>query len=230
MTYLTALKKRIRYGLLIAIFLFVNTVVIAFETDQKALRIPMRNYNITASDTHQFVWFRTAKVGTRTILEILEKNVPLSTNNFKVIYNPNDYKGYFKFAFVRNPWDRVVSCYCNKVLSKCHHAFRECFDKDFDYFVDFIDKQDLSVADAHIRLQTTLMPLHDLDFIGRLETFSEDLSYVLSVIGLEHIKIGHKNSSQHQHYSHYYTPRTIKIIAKKYKSDIKAFGYQFESQ
>lgn len=189
---------------------------------------PIPRYNITASQTHKFVWFRVAKVGTRTILSILQKNVPLTINDYSVPYNSKDYEDFFKFAFVRNPWSRVVSCYCNKVLTKCHPAFEECYDKDFAYFVDFINRIDVANCDPHIKLQTRLFPINELDFIGRLETFSEDLQHVLSMLNINDIPMEHKNSSKHEHYSHYYTERTKKIIAKKYKADIKAFNYQFE--
>lgn len=185
-------------------------------------------YNITASDTHRFVWFRVAKNGTRTMLNIFQKYIPLSVNDFKVPYRSKDYEGYFKFAFVRNPWDRVVSCYCNKVLPKNHNAFQECFDKDFDYFVNFINKQDLHLTDPHIRLQSTLFPLNEVDFIGRFETYTQDLKYILSLFNLDHVPIDKKNFTNRQHYSTFYNEKTKNIIAKKYKLDIDNFDYFFE--
>lgn len=194
-----------------------------------SLEAKLSNYNLTISDSHRFVWFRVAKVGTRSILYVLNENqVPLDVNDYQVPYNPKDYVGYYKFAFVRNPWERVVSCYCNKVLSKGHPAFKECFDKGFEYFIDFIKKQDLRSADAHIRLQTSLIPVDEMDFIGRMENFEDDLLYVMDCLGLEHTHIPRSNVTSHEHYSSYYTEKTRKIIAEKYKRDIKTFGYTFE--
>lgn len=194
----------------------------------KALHL--NRYNITASDEKKFVWFRVAKVGTRSILEILNKNqVPFSINDYEVSFNPKRYKNYFKFAFVRNPWDRVVSCYMNKVVPNGPKYYQECLGKGFDYFVDFISKKDLTTADAHIRLQTSLIPIQHVNFIGRLETFADDLQYIAKVIGLQLQEIPRKNRTAHDHYSKYYTEKTKKIIAEKYKKDIEAFGYEFET-
>lgn len=219
------------YHLLTTVLLFalVNTSAHA-DHIKHSLKAPptATRYNITASETHRFIWFRVAKNGTRTILNIFEQNVPLSVNDYKVPYRSKDYEGYFKFAFVRNPWDRVVSCYCSKILKKDHNAFQECYDKDFNYFVNFINQQDLTVADPHIRLQSTLFPLDELDYLGRFETFEEDLKYILSILKLDYVPIPKKNISKHQHYSHYYNEGSKNIIAKKYKKDIKNFGYQFE--
>lgn len=190
-----------------------------------------RLYNLTISDTHQFVWFRVAKVGTRTIYQTLINNeVFFSVNDYQLPYERKKYKKYFKFAFVRNPWDRVVSCYFNKVVTQGHYAFRECFGKGFEYFVEFISRQNLAMADAHIRLQTQLIPLDQIDFIGRLENFNEDLLYVLSVLNLHQVNIPHKNKTKHAHYSTYYNEKTKRIIAEKYRDDIEAFGYQFEDE
>jgi len=200
---------------------------------------PPTNYYPTVNDEYQFVWFRVHKVGTSTINQIFKRN-NLSFSVFirhPAEFNLQDYKGYFKFGFVRNPWDRVVSCYINRIVGKNtskHSDLKECFDKDFDYFVDFIDRQDLTKANRHIRIQTSLIPLNEVDFIGRLETFSQDLQYVFSVIGLHDKEIEKNkgipkaNASKHKHYSHYYAERTKEIIARKYKDDIEAFGYQFE--
>lgn len=186
-------------------------------------------YNLTISDEKKFVWFRVAKVGTRSIYAILNENhINLSVDQYNIKLQPK-YADYFKFAFVRNPWDRIVSCYFNKVVSQAYPAFKDCFGKDFDYFVDFINRTNLENADAHIKLQTALIPVNYMDFIGKIENFEEDLKYVGQSLGISINTIPQMNRSIHEHYSKYYTERTKKIIERKYKKDIKAFGYKFEN-
>ncbi len=209
----------------------VALLLLGFHADGHADQKPQR-FNISASDAHNFVWFRVAKVGTRTISKILRDNsVPYSAKGMRLPFKPKKYQQHFKFAFVRNPWARVVSCYFNKVVTQVHRPFSECFDKDFDFFVDFIAKKDLKKADIHIRLQTRLFPADEVNFIGRLENFSEDLQKVFHIIGVPCPEtIPHKNRSRHKHYSSYYNERTKQIIADKYKADIDAFGYEFETK
>lgn len=185
-------------------------------------------YNITASSSNKFVWFRVAKVGTRSILQILRGQGKISLDGYGIPFNPKRYQDYYKFAFVRNPWDRVVSTYCSKVITRKHQPFKTCFGKSFEYFVDFINSQNISSCDAHIMLQTKLLPLAYVNFIGKMENFDADLHAVLDRIGLEYPQIPHRNPSDHAHYSHFYTKRTKDIVAKKYKDDIVNFGYQFE--
>lgn len=204
-------------------FCFLLLTMNAYSENQQKL------YNITSSDSHRYVWFRVAKVGTRSILKVLTNHTQLDQDGYHLSFDAAKYKDYFKFAFVRNPWDRVVSCYFNKVVTKFHPPFAECFDKDFNYFVNYIARQDLTKADIHIRLQTCLIPLKEVDFIGKLENMENDFQYVLNTIGLNDIAIPHENVSGHDHYSTYYNKKTKAIIAEKYKQDIQTFGYNFET-
>lgn len=204
--------------------LFANT---HDESDEDA-------YIVGIDKKHKFIWFRVAKVGSTTIKTIFNKNhLHVNFTTIPFTKSLGQYHDYFKFAFVRNPWDRVVSCYCQKVENKnpsWKFYYGECFDKGFDYFVDFINRKDLITADRHIRLQTSLIPLDNIDFIGRLENFEDDLQHVLSVIGLSVRDIPKKNPSNHLHYSRYYNERTKEIIRQKYQADVEAFGYEFEVQ
>lgn len=216
----------------LTLFVLTSFFKVFSQEKEPSFRDP-QPYLIGVNDDYKFVWFRVAKAGTTTIRNIFSKNkVEFSTYNQEPqFYNLKNYKNYFKFAFVRNPWDRVVSCYFQKVVNKnpaFQHYYGECFDKNFEYFVNFIAKKDLLHADRHIRPQSSLIPVHDVDFIGRLETFSQDLSYVLSVIDIPDQEIPKKNATAHKHYSEYYNERTKQIIADKYKDDIEAFGYEFE--
>lgn len=213
-----------------AIFFFYIYASLKNESDNTQDKYATGYYDITASDKSKFVWFRVSKAATRTTANVLKKNFKLSIpQGYAIPYSNTKYAGYFKFAFVRNPWDRILSCYQNKVAAKTYPIFEECYNKDFDYFVRFIDRKDLSTADRHIKPQTLLIPVDDLDFIGRLETFSTDLPYVLGIIGAKDLNYKHKNRSDHLHYSHYYTDETREIIARKYKDDIEIFGYHFET-
>lgn len=84
-----------------------------YEAISKIPFIPSTNqYNLTISHESKFIWFRVAKVGTRTILNHLRKsNVSLDVEHASFIHYPvKSYENYFKFAFVRNPWGRLVSC------------------------------------------------------------------------------------------------------------------------
>ena len=62
-------------------------------------------YNLTISHSHRFVWYRVAKVATRTIRHHCETHgVSMDVDHAMRIRYPVEVFGdYFKFAFVRDP-------------------------------------------------------------------------------------------------------------------------------
>lgn len=193
-------------------------------------KIKKKKYNAFSSDEKKFVWFKVYKVASTTLTSFFEAQVPDLVRSQPKGFVPKRFKNYFKFAFVRNPWDRIVSCYFQKIVTKRYGLFEECFDKDFDYFIDYINNLDLTTANPHIRLQTRLIPVDECHFIGKLDHFVDDLQYVCDRVGLNMSDLPHSNQSDHRHYSTYYTPRTKQIIADKYKEDIETFGFAFETK
>ena len=205
---------------------------------EKVSQVPLlptrRRYNLTLSHSQKFIWFRVAKVGTRTILNHLKNsNIPLEVEDVSnVYYPPKLYEDYFKFAFVRNPWDRLVSCWLDKVIK--HNMYR--FEKqerekmrEFENFVDYVAGLDIENCDRHLRLQSRLIDLNRIDYIGRLETFEADLNHVCKIIGVEESTITRKNAAaKRQPYQDYYTDAIQAKVRQIYQTDIQLFGYQFE--
>lgn len=188
------------------------------------LSIPF--YQITTSSHRNYAFFLIPKTGISTILSILRQdNIEIDIDETTVIYNRFKYQDRFKFCFVRNPWDRVVSCYSNKVIRK--KLYPECWDKDFDYFVHYLTKQHLSTAEGHLRRQVNSFPVNDIDYIGKFENFKEDFDYIINQklkLNKELVKI---NPSKHIHYTEYYNNKTRKIIDELYRSDIEIGNYKF---
>jgi len=157
---------------------------------------------------------------------------------------PNE---YFKFAFVRNPWDRLVSIYNFWKQQDESHPFwewdshRSLYIKDnnisFRRFVRevfkknpifFKDKRCSDFAVPHLRECFQYIE-GGIDFVGRFENLQKDFNTVCDKIGIDRITLPHKNKSRHKHYSKYYNRKTRKIVAEMYANDIKNFGYSFES-
>jgi hypothetical protein len=151
-----------------------------------------------------------------------------------------DYSGYFKFTFVRDPYDRVLSCY----LQKCtpgtrgvpHPAGYTLPDRreiglykgmPFTEFVETIYQIPDDAADTHYRSQYVTLTAPDgvliPDFIGRYETLTEDFNYVMHKIGLS-AKLPHLTRSPDKR-GEYYDARLRRLVAKRFAQDFEILGY-----
>jgi hypothetical protein len=205
---------------------------------EKVAHIPVLpasgRYNLTISHEKRFLWYRVAKVGTRTILYHLRRhNVALDVEHASFVrYMPKLYSDYFKFAFVRNPWDRLVSCWTEKILGGKGAIFQVPESelarmKDFARFVDWVSTLDLKTCDRHLRWQCELIDLNNLDYLGRLETFAQDFVSICNHLQIQCEEIISRNVSEHRPYADYYTDELREKVLQMYAKDVRMFGYQF---
>ena len=140
---------------------------------------------------------------------------------------------YFKFSFVRNPWDRMVS------MSK-YGSFYGCQVKSgkldvMRYQKKFpraeIDPRSKSAGDktAIIHNAVYLNILNEeLDFIGRFESLKEDYQKVCSIIKCSK-SLSHKEAGKNKEdYTKFYDIKTQKLVSKIYRKDIEYFNYKFK--
>lgn len=163
------------------------------------------------------------------------------------------FSDYFKFSFIRNPWDRFVSIYKNHYYQGPFKKFlfsvfyKKIWEKDY-WFVgpqyEFISDENANVC---------------VDFLGRFENIEDDFSKVRQKIGLSLNNLPHKNRSANrglrsrlrsfcgaviswdiyeasslfgkkewfENYMEYYDDECIEFVAELYKEDIEHFQYKF---
>lgn len=201
-----------------------------FFRDNKFTPSP-RCYNLTISTEPKFVWFRNAKVGTRSIFQALDDSgITLAAeHSMDCHYSPSYYEDYFKFAFVRNPWTRLASCWSNKIqgrnafgLDKKLHAELQTFSK----FIDFVSTFDLETCNSHFRSQSALIDLNEIDFLGRMETFDEDVQIIFKNLNLPCKSVPKANRSRMKgQLSLLYSDVDRERVGDLYRKDVQVFGY-----
>lgn len=136
------------------------------------------------------------------------------------------FETYFKFGFVRNPWDRVVSLY------ERNEGLQLKDKMTFEQFVDWIKYSSstcIHPSPHRYQLDWFVDPHGNLiaDFIGRFERLEEDWTFVAQKLRITE-KLPHiRNNPRARHYTEYYTSRTRDLIATRFKLDIEQFGYEF---
>ena len=160
---------------------------------------------------------------------------------------------FFHFCFVRNPFDRLVSGYKffrdtmadhygkrrhQRVLQRRCDPRRDIARKrqlSFPEFVEDICLNDQHVIDQHWRPQTSVLKTHliDYDFIGRIESFAEDLTQVLKRLGADEEllkKTGNVTnaSGRKTDLGEWYDEHLADLVRRKYAADFEEFGYPRE--
>ncbi len=134
------------------------------------------------------------------------------------------YDEFFKFAFVRNPWDWLASIYhylCNTPTHR-HHQ-RVVAMASFAAYVDFEIARDKRSQTAFICDDNEII----VDFVGRFETLQDDFSSVCRHIGVE-ASLPLVNKMDHCDYRELYDDMLIEKVARHWQDDIGLFAYEFD--
>jgi len=146
-----------------------------------------------------------------------------------------DWNEYFKFTFVRNPWDRLVSYYeftkqryeklmNDKLLSTdliCKQFGEQVY--SFEYFIFNLEKYAPN-SDAYYH---SVDGNAEMNFVGKIENLQHDFNHVCKTINIPISKLPHLQTTSRKHYSEYYTEITKSIVAERFSQDISMFGYVF---
>jgi hypothetical protein len=206
-------------------------------------------YNVSYSERRNFVWYRVAKNGTRSLHRLLKDEVDdyvyfercdeMTTELSRLLS-----AGCETFAIVRNPWDRLLSAWREKFTGRSAERYEQLLRRDvtpelartaatdFSTFVRVLPDSALFRSNVHYLTQTALLDGADIAVTGRFERYDEEVRAFLGRIGLGHAEreIPCSNrSSRGDHYSVHYTDETREIVGELYRDDLEQWGYTFES-
>jgi hypothetical protein len=145
---------------------------------------------------------------------------------------------YISFTLVRNPWDRLVSCY-----ELARMDIRPYYEHEHE---DYALMKNIKFSDV-IQLLANPMYNHifrhpgwrpqehwvydddnkcNVDYIFKMENMHKELPEFFKKFEL-HVDIKHLNKSSRSNYTDYYTPELVEIVGEIYKSDIQKFEYKY---
>lgn len=129
------------------------------------------------------------------------------------------YKSLFKFACVRNPWDRCVSHFFSP-----HRGDVVWDESAFEaYIVNHVH-----AIQHYVQLPGSDSDLGNIDAYVRFEHLEEDFNRVCRKIGLSICELPRVNFSRRAPYREYFqNDRLVELVAQKFKIEINEFGYQF---
>jgi chondroitin 4-sulfotransferase 11 len=204
---------------------------------------PQKNPYSPRNEELGAIFIHVPKTGGSSITSALfgqnPRNIPASRY---AAYDGERFDALVKFAFVRNPWDRLLSSYSylrnsigkNRSPSVLWAAANLSHYTSFEQFV-------LSLRDLAFRRRILaqkiffpqrmwvclpLEPRHRMDFLGRFETLEQDYAVLASRFGLPP-DLQKIRKSDHAPYTSVYTAEMQEVVAGVYRRDIELFGYTF---
>jgi len=173
----------------------------------------------------------TAKIVTHRFLHPTKKYKSLTKRRSGVCTVGDNIKNYKIITCVRNPWDRILSCYKYRQARNTPDTVGVTFE---NWLLNRDVYKSYKTPDCWVKF-------NQLDWVAadngecsncsflRFETIGRELIRLINNILHVDIKdIPHENKTSHLPYREYYTDNTIEYVSNLYKRDIETFNYQFE--
>lgn len=195
--------------------------------------------SLTCFDNHQCIFIHIPRTGGVSISNALFGHLighHRTAEQYRCIFGHSAFRKYFKFTFVRNPWDRAVSAFSFLKaggMDELDKQWARDYLSDYDNFDSFVRGW---ITPQNIRKIIHFVPQHEfiysddlrpfIDFTGRFEDLDADFQRVRYRLGLQ-TALQHMNASNRREYKRYYTRQSRDIIGEVYRTDIVLFGYDF---
>ena len=203
------------------------------------------------SGLHKFIFAAIPKTGTHSVRQALrahlgpqdleqvglfvQKKFPipelarlqhghLSLAQVQPYLRPEEFESFFKFAFVRNPFDRFVS-YC-AFMTRQSGQFETDPKAVMRHFIDNPPSQHILFQPQH-SFVTAADGGMLADDVGRVENMQQSYDRIAARIGIPTAPLDKVNSSKRRNYRDYYDQPLIDGVARLYARDLEYFGYEF---
>lgn len=207
------------------------------------------------SDSHQYIFVHVRKAAGSSVRNVLHDTAIrwggnrwhklLSRAGFGIHYHryafrlhsplihaeramPHElFQRYFKFAFVRNPWDRLVSEYEFIRNQPDHARHQRMMRMEFAEYAKYQSGRE----DAHqYRVLVNRKGELAMDFVGRFENLKADLATVSERIQVDFQNLSHdnKNKAKKRPYQSYYNTELRRQVGEWWARDVEMFDYSFE--
>lgn len=159
---------------------------------------------------------------------------------YEIVFSPGDFRRYFKFTIVRNPWDRLLSAFQflkNEGMNEDDRRWAAEHLSGYDDFESFVlgwlSPENIRRG-IHFRPQRDFITDHrdriPLDYIGYFENLESDFTQIATRLGVTAAlpRLNETRSRTHDYCSSYSDAMRNKV-ADVYAADITALGYTFDN-
>ena len=200
---------------------------------------PKGDFSLKPFDEHKCIFIHITKSAGTSVAQSLFGYLPYhyTAIDYRVIYGRKLFKSYFKFAFVRNPWDRLYSAFRYLKAGGWNDDDKRWNEQnlsEYDSFESFIkiwlDKRNI-MQHRHFWPQYRFLCDNNyhllVDYLGYFETLDEDFRKICSRLNID-CSLGAHNTNPGESYGKVYTGSMRQKVADVYARDIELFGYEFD--
>ena len=208
------------------------------ELRTKVMPSEKGDFSLKPFDEHKCIFIHITKTAGTSVARSLFNYLPYhyTAIQYRVIYGKETFNEYFKFAFVRNPWDRAYSAFRYLKAGGWNENDKAWAEQNLNEFTDFNDFAVNWLNSDNIKKHLHFKPQFEFvcdtnnniltDYIARFENINEEFNILTNKLGLNST-LGKHNTNPAQGYTEIYSDKAIESVANVYKTDIDLFNYTF---
>ncbi|MDO6562455.1 sulfotransferase family 2 domain-containing protein [Amphritea sp. 1_MG-2023] len=141
-------------------------------------------------------------------------------SHYKSVLEPDTYESLFKFATIRNPWEKMISFYFSP-----HRGVKKWDRNNFIALLNNVAPLRHYVCEGAQSIKVD----SELDYLIKFENLDEDFGIVCKNLGIPEITLPRRNQSNRRHYSKYYDSELIQLVEDRFKEEIEFGNYSFKN-